>query len=97
MKFRLVAVLGAGVLVSSAWTPVLAGAVYTVNKGQTQGPLSIFNPPYSSVLNNGTITNGGHNGVPALVTSGSVSVTNNGTISATVTGVSSAKAVGVSQ
>jgi len=97
MKFRLVAVLGAGVLVSGAWAPVFAGGAYTIGKGHIQGPLSISNPPYSSVLNNGTITNRGHNGVPALVTSGSVNVTNNGTISATVTSASSAKAVGVSQ
>jgi len=75
----------------------LAGNTFTIGKGLTVGPLSIGNPPYSKVVNNGTITNGGASGVPALKTTGSVSIVNNGKITATVKSTSKAIAVGISQ
>jgi len=48
-----------------------------------KGRLHFTNPPTNKVVNDGAITNRGHKGVPALETSGSVTVINNGTIIAT--------------
>jgi hypothetical protein len=99
MRSQAIAVLAVlGVLAASVGytAPALAGSTYKVHKGQTKGPLHIKNPPYSKVVNKGKITNGGQNGVPALTTSGSMTVVNDGVISATASG-SSAKAVGISQ
>ena len=99
MARRALAVLTVFAVAAVAAAPALAGHhTYHVGKGQTKGPLTITNPPYNKVVNDGKITNKGQNGVPALtVTGGSTSVVNNGVISATVTSHGTANAVGVQQ
>ena len=99
MARRTLAVLTVLAAVAVAAAPALAGKhTFHVGKGQTKGPLTITNPPYNKVVNNGKITNKGKNGVPALtVTGGSSSVVNNGVISSTVTSHGSSVAIGVQQ
>jgi hypothetical protein len=81
MKVAMFAALAALIVIGIS-EPVFAHTL-TIHKGQTMGPLHVTNPPTDKVVNNGTITNRGHKGVPALKTSGSVTVINNGTITAT--------------
>ena len=97
MQRRLIVAAAIAAAAALGADPSLAGSTYTIAKGSIKGPLTISNPPYSKVVNNGTITNGGQSGTAALTTTGSVTVINNGTISATATGTKSAKAVGISQ
>ncbi len=98
MARRALGALTVFAVVAVAAAPALAGHhTYHVHKGRTKGPLTITNPPYNKVVNNGKITNKGQNGVPALTATGVTTVINNGVISATVTSHGSAKAVGVHQ
>ena len=97
VKVPTTAALMAGAFFVSGVASAFAGSTFTIGKGLSVGPLSISNPPYSKVVNNGTITNGGASGVPALKTTGSVSIVNDGKITAKVTSTSKATAVGISQ
>jgi len=74
-----------------------AKKTFVIKKGQTYTNLTINGSTYSTVVNNGTITNGGTGGA-ALTTTGNVTVINNGSISATSTSTSgSTSTVGISQ
>jgi hypothetical protein len=97
MRFGSVGLLLAMALIVGGSEASYAGKTFTVNKGQTRGPLVVSRPPYSRFVNNGVVTNKGIPGVPALTTHGNVTVINNGVIKATVTSGSTGKAVGVQQ
>lgn len=97
MRFNPVGLLLAMALIVGGSGAGYAGKTFTVNKGQTRGPLVVSHPPYSRFVNNGVVTNRGRPGVPALTTHGNVVVINNGTIIATVTSGSTGKAIGVRQ
>lgn len=98
MARQTLAILAGFVAAAVAVVPAMAGHTYHVGKNKTKGPVTVTNPPYNKVVNDGKITNKGQNGVPALtVTGSSTTVINNGVISSTVTSNGSAKAVGISQ
>jgi hypothetical protein len=83
--------LGASAALAHPVAYTTMGATYTVNAGQTSGPVVIHNPtvptPTTAVINNGTI-NGGTSAGITITGSTPTTTTNNGKITSSKQGIS---------